>query len=761
MILSEFQKNAIEAIEAGYHVLITAHTGSGKTLPAEHAIKYFTSKGKNVIYTSPIKALSNQKFNEFTNKFPSLSVGIFTGDNKHNPKANVLIMTTEILQNKLLNPSASHLDFDLNDLGCVIFDEVHYIDDEERGTVWEQSIILLPKEVQIVMLSATIGDKEQFAGWIERIKEKKVVICSTNKRVVPLSYYQYFTTTQKSIELAKPPFKALLENKNDTLVECLTDTNIEQTKKCLTYLTNQNIRVSRKQVLNQLCFTLREKEMFPCLCFVFSRKQVEEMAKEITTPLFETGEKDYEIEPICRQLLVSRVKNWKEYVMLPEYKFYLDLLHKGIGVHHAGMLPIFREMIEILYDKKYIQLLFATETFAIGLNMPTKTVCFSSLYKHDGYSQRLLHPHEFIQMSGRAGRRNIDTIGHVILLTNLYDPPETSAYNKLLNSGPKILKSKFKISYSLLLHNTHKEELIEFVNKSLMTKDIMNQITCSENRIRDCEMEMEKEMENSINKEVCIAYKSYKEQIPFLKNSKKSQTYNLIKKIEMEVPNIQKQMDTFERILILEKEVETNRINKEYAEQYISTQISNIHTILNENGFFDEKNIAKSINEIHPLVFTDLLIHLDWFDKYSTGDLFSILSCFYDVKVQDEYKLFKPMFLKEEIKYINDRIYYYMDKETEYGLSGYTQECVQYDMMEYIQGWMNCADEVSSLSLLERLKKEKNVFSGDFIKCCLKLVNVAREIDSFSDLHLGLRQKLREGSDLLLKFICTNESLYL
>jgi superfamily II RNA helicase len=191
-------------------------------------------------------------------------------------------MTTEILQNKLLNPSASHLDFDLNDLGCVIFDEVHYIDDDERGTVWEQSIILLPKEVQIVMLSATIGDKEQFAGWIERIKEKKVVICTTDKRVVPLQYYLYFTTHQKSLDLAKPPIKTLLESKNDTLVK-ITDLSIEENKKCLTYLTNQNIRVSRKQVLNQLCFTLREKEMFPCLCFVFSRKQVEEMAKECTT----------------------------------------------------------------------------------------------------------------------------------------------------------------------------------------------------------------------------------------------------------------------------------------------------------------------------------------------------------------------------------------------------------------------------------------------------------------------------------------------
>ena len=193
MILSDFQKDAIEAIQNGYHVLITAHTGSGKTLPAEKAIDHFTSQGKTVIYTAPIKALSNQKFHEFTKKFSHLQVGIFTGDNKHNPSADVLIMTTEILQNKLIHPTASHLDFSMDKVGCVIFDEVHYLDDEDRGTVWEKSIILLPHSVQMVMLSATIGKKEQFASWIERIKERKVVICSTDKRVVPLIYSQFFT----------------------------------------------------------------------------------------------------------------------------------------------------------------------------------------------------------------------------------------------------------------------------------------------------------------------------------------------------------------------------------------------------------------------------------------------------------------------------------------------------------------------------------------------------------------------------------------
>ena len=172
--LSEFQIKANEAIENGNHVLITAHTGSGKTLPAEYAIKYFTERGKKVIYTAPIKALSNQKFAEFSKKFPKLSVGIMTGDNKHNPGADVIIMTTEILQNNLFKTNSNaylKIDMDIEtELGCVIFDEVHYIDDGERGTVWEQCIILLPNHVQMIMLSATIGEKERFASWIENIK---------------------------------------------------------------------------------------------------------------------------------------------------------------------------------------------------------------------------------------------------------------------------------------------------------------------------------------------------------------------------------------------------------------------------------------------------------------------------------------------------------------------------------------------------------------------------------------------------------------
>ncbi len=749
MILSEFQNQAIHAIHEGYHVLITAHTGSGKTLPAEKAIEYFTSKGQTVIYTAPIKALSNQKYHEFTKKFSHLQVGIFTGDNKHNPSADVLIMTTEILQNKLIHPTASHLDFDMDRVGCVIFDEVHYLDDEDRGTVWEKSIILLPQRIQMVMLSATIGKKEIFAEWIERIKERKVVICSTDKRVVPLMYYQFFTANPKIVENMKDPVsKKLLESKQNVL-DTINDDTMDKNKKCLRLLKEPT---HRKQVLNQLCIQLREKEMFPCLCFVFSRKQVEELAQDITTPLFEKDEKDYEVEPVCRQLLVARLANWKEYMALPEYRFYIDLLQKGIGVHHAGMLPVFREMMEILYDQKYIKVLFATETFAIGLNMPTKTVCFTSIYKHDGHSLRTLYPHEFIQMSGRAGRRNIDTIGHVILLTNLYTPLENSAMKQLLHSPPKVLKSKFKIGYSLLLQSGD----CDFVKKSLMMNDIQGQIeSCSQtilNLTNDADTYF-------YDMNIIREYLECKDKLPFTKNKSKVEVTKRMK--QLETPELWIELEKYEKRRSCLKEIETQTERKEYALHYIDRQLDTLRQILFVNGFKDspKKEIAACIHEVHPLVFTELLVKYEFFRDYSTVDFFMLLSCFCDIKVKEQFQQLSPPKLKEECLFVKTRMDYYTQEEWNHDLPATGQDVIQYDMMEFIESWFSCEDELSSLKLLHEVKKKKDIFTGDFIKCCLKMVNVAKELDQIE--RLDFREKLREGTRLLMKFICTHDSLYL
>ena len=775
-VLSEFQLKAIESIENGHHTLITAHTGSGKTLPAEHAIKYFTNKGKKVIYTSPIKALSNQKYAEFTKKFPELQIGILTGDNKHNPSADVIIMTTEILQNNLLktnNNTNSYLNIDIDintELSCVIFDEIHYIDDPERGTVWEQCIIMLPNHIQMVMLSATIGEKEKFAGWIENIKENKVNICSTNTRVVPLSFNIYLTVPKKNMERMPPPTKSMFEKHNNKIESLQSNFNetLDMNKKCHHYLKSNDNSVSKQFVLNELCLKLKEKEMFPALFFVFSRKQVQQYANELSASLFDEGEKDYMVEPICRQLLVSRVKNWKEYMALPEYKYYVDLLEKGIGIHHAGMLSIFREMIEILYDQKYIKVLFATETFSIGLNMPTKTVCFTSLYKHDGKSMRLIHSHEFIQMAGRAGRRNIDTIGYVIMMTNLYDPIDTNQYYKLMHSNPKILKSKFKIDYSLFLHylnNYSLEECTQIIGKSLMNQDILNQIKQSTQKLNTLQLDLNNITPLLKNQDVCDLYLSLKKELVKSKNSIRKQISKQINDIENTHREIKSQIEIYEKVETINNDIEIEKSGIDYAEHFIESQLNSLSIILKNNLYIQDNKLtvkglsACSIKEIHPLIFCDFYEKYNKFKDLSSSDIFCILSCLYDVKVSDEFKEFTPSMFKEELKFINERIYYYYDEEVKYQLVNMNQE-LQYDIMPYIKRWMDtCDDSLSSIQLIQEIKTQKGWFTGDFIKCCLKLVNMSKEIESICE--PDLLEKLKEGSSKILKFICSNESLYL
>ena len=621
MELSPFQIKANDAIQQHKHVLITAHTGSGKTLPAQFAIEYFTKQNKKVIYTSPIKSLSNQKYNDFTKQYKDLSVGILTGDNKHNPEGNLLIMTTEILQNQLLrqySKTNSYLDFNMDiekELGCVIFDEVHYINDEDRGTIWEQTMMLLPNQVQMVMLSATIGNPEYLIQWLSEIKQREVVLCSTSHRVVPLEFYQYFTCSEKEIsKLPKEQQSTIIKHCNQ--LNPMNESNLMMNDKCMKYLKSSNI--NRKYVLNQLCEQLREKEMFPALFFVFSRKQVELMSSEITFPLFQANEKDYNIRHVCKQLIVSRVSNWKEYVMLPEYEDYVNLLEKGIGLHHAGMLPIFREMIEILYTQKYIKVLFATETFAIGLNMPTKTVCFSDVSKHDGKQRRLLYNHEFKQMCGRAGRRNIDKIGYVIVLSNLIHDVQKSNYLELLENKENNIKSKFKVNYSYILHKMEhftQEENIKFIEKSLMHVDIKKNIEQITMNLDENKKNVEELYDP--NFELCIKHQQLSDSIYMAQNKKKKQIKKEMKDIE-ENPQY---MDAKEKFPSYQKhlmEKNKNTYYLDYAQHFIEYQVNSIYDILNKNDFNHEqkRNIALRMNEIHPLIFSDLYIKTNGFECY-------------------------------------------------------------------------------------------------------------------------------------------------
>jgi superfamily II RNA helicase len=426
-------------------------------------------------------------------------------------------------------------------------------------------------------------------------------------------------------------------------------------------------------------------------------------------------------------------------------------------------------------------MLFATETFAIGLNMPTKTVCFSSLYKHDGSRLRPLHSHEFTQMAGRAGRRNIDTIGHVILLTNLYDPLETSYYHKITNSGPKVLKSKFKIGYNLVLHHSDKftkEQMIDFVNKSLMSKDILNEMNYAQGEYDRLNL-LYSDKCSQYDRELLPKCRKYKELEELLKYSK-NKVYVQVKKqmdtLLLENKNLLQTIRLYDEARDIERQMNEQESNYGYAKNYVSAQISAIYKILEDNGFAETKAektdaektknpkgmVAKNIHEVHPLAIADILQMTNYFEYYNSSELFGFLSCFYDIKIQDDYKALKPTRFHSDLELVEQRFTYYSSKEVEYYLTPSGQDTLQYDMMEYVCEWMEkCQDENSSALLLEKLKAEKNIFSGDFIKCCLKLVNISRELETTCSDRLDFVEKLIEGRRMIMKFICTNESLYL
>ena len=811
--LSDFQKYAIYAIINGDHTLITAHTGSGKTLPAEFAITYFKNLNKKIIYTAPIKALCNQKLYDFRNKYPHISFGILTGDNQDNPEADVLIMTTEILRNtlfrrKMLNNGCddhTQLSFDMNieeELGCVIFDEVHYIGDADRGSVWEQAILLLPTQVQMLLLSATIYKPELFAGWIETEKNKQAVIqnkasknvylTSTTMRVVPLTHHMWLSSYkkhQKGVDnlLGQVTDKPILCMSPDG---CFNETNYYKIHKALDFMDKNNIWVKRIHVLNSLVEYLSKNNMLPAICFVFSRKNVERYAQDIQRSLFLN---DDNIPMICSRitectnLIKSKFTNYKEFIDLPEFKQLMKLLEKGVAIHHAGMMPVLKEIVELLFDKKYIKLLFATETFAVGLNMPTKTVIFSGLSKYDGQHMRLLLSHEYKQMAGRAGRRNMDTIGHVIHCNNLFDLPTLKEYNNMLTGNPKKLISAFKVSYNLVLNliaahpNASFDKLKLFMDQSLIQNDIANELKIYENDILDLKKQLK------IKKEQCNFCKTSKATITeYLEGKETSQTNKLgqsarkklLRKLKnMTATHLDLEIDikTYQSVQNLDKQIEHNKGYIETTKHYITRNIENIIDILAPHGFIehidethwiltDKGIIGTHLQEAHSLALADLYEHTNGFENYSANQLVAIFSCFTNIRVpEDVAERAEATSLHDILQTITRSYEKYQDLEIRYNIDTNEDYDLHFNLVEYSLEWCKCTTDAECIEVINKIKSRKGIFLGEFIKALLKINNLASEFENFCETlnNMNLLQKMKAIPDLTLKYVVTNQSLYL
>lgn len=698
--LSDFQKWAIEAIHEKKNVMITAFTGSGKTLPAEEAIKFYHSKGKKSIYCSPVKALTNEKYNSFCKKFPEISFGIFTGDNKDNPEADCLLMTTEILANNLKHIKDEKefglLDFNMdynNDLGVVIFDEFQYLF-SDRGAAWNDTVVDLPKTVPIIALSATMSKPEKVCKWISEVTERETHLCPNYERVVPLEHYAFLTLTNhgniKKIEnedkmfindLVKTP---LVLKKNNEFNE-KTPNDIIKFKKLLQ---NNRIYMKKQFVLNEIAKYMKTHDDLPAIVFTYSRKGCYKDAASITTSLFQKGSNiPHIIAKECKTILSNKLDNWKEYTELTEYRNIIKNLEKGVAVHHSGVHKIFREMIEILFAKKMIPLLFATETFAVGINMPVKTAVFTSLQKYSDNGFRYLTPDEYTQQSGRAGRRGIDKLGKAYHLPQLFNDNNgyLSAidYGKIVNGGYVSPVSKINLDFNFILKCLKDNKCIDnHIEKSYI--DLEYVVFCN------------------------------------------SQTQFYLK--------------------ILEKEGFTDE-NKTITEKgQIALQFQEIPSIAFADFFIKQKDM---LNLISPKEFITLFsiftnIRLPDEDRVHNYE---------NINISDNCKtLFKK---------ITGTLNFWSAIENDFG-HNCGQYDIQYDLAEIIYKWTFVENESDAYEVFNELDYW-GIFIGDFVKAVLKINTIAEEVKKVAMLteNLNLVEKMNEIPTLTLKSVITNNSLYL
>lgn len=473
-ILDDFQIEAIKHLLAGSSVLVSAPTGVGKTLIADYLIEDAIKHGRRVAYTAPIKALSNQKYKEFKRLYGEEKVGIITGDVVINSEAEVTIMTTEIFRNMLQQDRER-----LADLSHVVFDEIHYLSDEDRGTVWEESIIFMPKNFRLLGLSATIPNAQELADWITEIKGHPVRVVTKKDRAVPLEHHVYHPLTgATNLNHLEKEWRKRRQDNNE--------------------LPYRGLGRRREQGVSHLSLVhyIAKRNGLPCLYFVFSRQQCEIKADELSQSAdFLTRSERRRAEAILEQLIqVYNLENWQT---IHRLKW---IFLKGIAFHHAGLLPALKEIIETLFGENLIRVMYATETFAVGINYPVRSVCFDAPTKWDGVSFRPMSTLEYFQMAGRAGRRGIDKQGSVYILADL----ERYQRHEFPSTNPdhiEELVSQFNLSYNSVINlfkNHSRGEISVILDQNFATYQARNDKIVLESRLSRLNKEM-----NTIREVIC------------------------------------------------------------------------------------------------------------------------------------------------------------------------------------------------------------------------------------------------------------------
>jgi len=678
--------------------------------------------------------------------------------------------------------------------------------------VWEQSIMLIPTTVQIIGLSATLDRPEKFANWIETVKsrqqqqqqnpssaEKIVYLASKHDRAVPLIHYSFITTTRSIFKTIKDKtVQEQITNIIDkpfviqTAKGTFNEPNYHKMTKMLKLFAVNNVVVRRQHALNQCMKYLTEKEMTPAICYIFSKAQIEQCSTEITVNLLEFDSKTpYIVDAECESI-IRKLPNFKEFLLLPEYVHLVKLLRKGIATHHAGMLPILREIVEILFAKGVVKLLFATETVAVGLNLPVKTTIFTDVNKFDGVTTRCLRAHEYTQASGRAGRLGIDTVGHVIHLNNLFRNVGSVEYKKMLGGGAQTLVSKFKISSNLMLNliaerNGSDESIITtFIKRSMIQTDVDIQlcIICSEIEKLDEKLDNFKLIRSmtplGTPREIVIEYIQLSKDRAGSINKRRKAIDKAIAKI---VAN-HRHIETDKVDVIREQTVQHTRdavmATFVATKSYVETSVAEVMSMLADEKCTEPIDgcggvkltqkglIASHIRELHCIAFANIF-EMASFKRLTPTQLVCVFSCFTKCSVKSANAtstVAGEMPGDDHVSMLMTTIAKYYDdcqiREESGGIQSGQDFSIQHVLLPFMAEWCECDTADKCAVFLRKITAITGIFLGEFVKAVLKINNISDEFKKIAELtgNIQLLDSLQSIPELTLKFVVTSQSLY-
>jgi len=784
-----FQKFAIAAIEAGENVLVTAKTGSGKTFVGEYQIAKSLSRGGRIFYTTPIKSLSNQKFHDLKQLFPEASVGIMTGDIKFRPDAQILVMTTEILRNLLFkkgtlteNVGATAL-VSLDRLDSVVFDEVHYINDPDRGHVWEETLMLLPPEIKLILLSATLSSPYGFAQWLGELKKVRIWLISTLWRAVPLEHcvrgvvcqgqgQGHLVIYDSREKFYDSVYQSWLQGRSGALLA--QDKFREKVKDARRgghegpVGGKTHVKAFEHQ-MNEVLAELDTKGNLPAIFFVFSRVGCERLASLCSGHFLDSS--DASAVSHIWDFHLSRFRHSLE--KSPQYHTLKELAMRGIAFHHSGLLPFMKEILEVLFSKGYIKVLFATETFAVGINMPTKTVVFTALEKFTDGRMRSLTSSEYIQMAGRAGRRGKDTRGLVLYLPQK-DAADLYTIRQILTGKSAKFGSRMNFHYDFLLKILNGIDMGDLLKKSYWWRLQQDEAEELEKEIKSVETSLEHQTSLFSEEEMrdCVHKEELEEKVSQLQNAKKKAACR-----ELEAWKVAHRESLWNPILkrysyYKECKNELLRLQASYKSLQEETSVPSLHrreAVLQEYGYVGEDGgltqegrLASEVNEGHPFLMTELFLRLrGCSSSWKLADLLCILAVFLG-ESRDDIVPKHPSELSVEQKVRDELLQIVKDGEV---------GCKRGSAIDDPKFWAVCTEWVEPIAfwlseespILASVAAEFDIFEGNLQRALMKLMGLVDEFRAMATLakDVGWLYELEGAQAIVLRDVVVAESLYL